>query len=522
MQSYSRQDIERRVKVSGFRLLLDGQQRATALYRALTGIDSVYFVVQLDSELPQDVRSVGEGQRSLEEVIREFRGDALSGHVSVSLSDVYRSLRGDAPREKDKAQMFLRSNKFDHLNENNVDSSVEFTSYLTQLKNLENLFRQEKLVAYYLLDTDEDKFALFFERSNSKGMQLNFIDILAAKLYSGFNLRKAIEEFEENYPGFELNREVLVRSISFRVSGGKEMERGYILARLNSAHFGDFWKPYTSAYRAVIDYLVNARMLIHPTWMPYENMIIPLIVFVTSMPKSDFSQVSLRQSSLIRLWYWLAILARRYSSAAQTFALEDAQAMQKAAQGDFELLVGIIQRLQPLIKTNEDLLSVHKRYDAVYKGILNLVHFDSGGFLNLENNNPVSMMSNLEDHHIYPKDYLRKNWRTVHSSLDDEDISIDCVINRTLIPKLTNVKVSNKTPSSYLNELVAKNQNIETALRSHFLSTELLSGDYDNNYDFFLHDRASLIIDAIDRNVIQQRRKLVGEAAPVLDRNLVR
>jgi len=110
----------------------------------------------------------------------------------------------------------------------------------------------------------------------------------------------------------------------------------------------------------------------------------------------------------------------------------------------------------------------------------------------------------------------------VHSSLDDEDISIDCVINRTLIPKLTNVKVSNKTPSSYLNELVAKNQNIETALRSHFLSTELLSGDYDNNYDFFLHDRASLIIDAIDRNVIQQRRKLVGEAAPVLDRNLVR
>jgi uncharacterized protein with ParB-like and HNH nuclease domain len=64
----------------------------------------------------------------------------------------------------------------------NVESSTEFLTYLTQLKNLENVCRQEKLVAYYLLDTDEEKFALFFERSNSKGIQLDFIDILAANL----------------------------------------------------------------------------------------------------------------------------------------------------------------------------------------------------------------------------------------------------------------------------------------------------------------------------------------------------
>src|SRR3977135_1552684 len=75
----------------------------------------------------------------------------------------------------------------------NAMASTEFNTYLTQAKNLENLFRQEKLVAYYLLDTDEEKFALFFERSNSKGIQLDFIDILAAKLYAGFNLRARIE-----------------------------------------------------------------------------------------------------------------------------------------------------------------------------------------------------------------------------------------------------------------------------------------------------------------------------------------
>ena len=96
--------------------------------------------------------------------------------------------------------LFLESNKIDGLTAANVDGSPEFLTYLTQLKNLENLCRQEKLVAYYLLDTDEEKFALFFERSNSKGIQLDFIDILAAKLYAGFNLRAADGKFRGRQP----------------------------------------------------------------------------------------------------------------------------------------------------------------------------------------------------------------------------------------------------------------------------------------------------------------------------------
>jgi hypothetical protein len=96
-------------------------------------------------------------------------------------------------------------------------------------------------VAYYLLDTDEEKFALFFERSNSKGIQLNFSDILAAKLCAGFNLRSSIEDFEKQNPTLELNREVLVRSISFRVSQGKDTGRSYILSSFTQSHFNEHW-----------------------------------------------------------------------------------------------------------------------------------------------------------------------------------------------------------------------------------------------------------------------------------------
>jgi hypothetical protein len=147
------------------------------------------------------------------------------------------------------------------------------------------------------------------------------------------NLRAKIKDFETENPALELNREVLVRSISFQVSQGKEIGRSYILSNLSHQHFNEHWGKFTSTYKSVHDFLRTSRLLIHPTWMPYENMILPLMAFAAKLPHHDFSQISADQASLIPVWYWLAVFSRRYSSAAQTYALEDAQALQKAADG---------------------------------------------------------------------------------------------------------------------------------------------------------------------------------------------
>jgi hypothetical protein len=239
-------------------------------------------------------------------------------------------------------------------------------------------------------------------------------------------------------------------------------------------------------------------------------MILPLMAFAAKLPHHDFSQISSDQATLVRVWYWLAIFSRRYSSAAQTYALEDAQALQKAAAGDFVSIVSIIHRIQPLIRVKDDLLVIHKKYDAVYKGVLNLVNYDTGGYLNFQNGNPVSIESILEDHHIFPNDYLKKNWAAVHETLDSE-VAIDCVVNRTLIPKLTNIKVSNKTPSKYLMEIKEKNPNISKALCSHMLNEDLLSGDYDKNYDYFLIERADMILGAIRKNITEVRASILKQ-----------
>jgi uncharacterized protein with ParB-like and HNH nuclease domain len=77
LSSYTREEIENRVKVNGFRLLLDGQQRATSIYRAMTGVDPIFFIALREEELTADVRAMLAGQRSIEQVLSEFRGESV-------------------------------------------------------------------------------------------------------------------------------------------------------------------------------------------------------------------------------------------------------------------------------------------------------------------------------------------------------------------------------------------------------------------------------------------------------------
>jgi hypothetical protein len=93
-------------------------------------------------------------------------------------------------------------------------------------------FKAEKMVSYFLLDMNSDKFALFFERSNSLGVRLDFIDILVAKLNSGFRLRQKIDELQ-NICDFNVEREVLVRSISYIVSNHKNIDSKILFNQKN-------------------------------------------------------------------------------------------------------------------------------------------------------------------------------------------------------------------------------------------------------------------------------------------------
>ena len=90
------------------------------------------------------------------------------------------------------------------------------------------------------------------------------------------------------------------------------------------------------------------------------------------------------------------------------------------------------------------------------------------------------------------------------NSLADENIDvnmINCVANRTLIPKITNIKIGKKAPHVYMKELAETNEHFDLILNNHIIPTDITTGLYEGFYKDFLEERAKLIYNAINTKI---------------------
>jgi hypothetical protein len=491
LESYSIEQIDSKVKTGSFKIILDGQQRITSVYRALSGTDEVWFTCKTNGDLSDtDYSSI-----TLENLLHQVSGQESPNHLSIRLSDAYEIM------EKSYLESDIKEKHFNKLSYISSRSSEEkeivFRKYLRVVSKIQDLLKAEKLFSYYLLNTTSEKFALFFERSNSKGIQLDFIDILAAKLYVGFNLREKIEEFEDNNPAYELNREIIVRSIAYIVNEGKDIDRSSILSKLNYTHFIIHWDTVCLAYKHSLDFLYSNHFILNQSWMPYENMLIPIIMFYLKIGK-DFSQMSEIQFNFIKYWYWASIFSQRYTSSSNEAIIQDSKILEGLSANKKINDKTYFQKLRSIITNSDDLFAFSKKGSVVYKGILNLINYKAAGLIDWKNSSNLNFNSKLDDHHIFPKEYLKTKFADLAPSL------IDSVINRTLIPKITNIKIGKKAPSIYLKELKIFNPDLENSLTNHNIDFNLVNGVYDLEYESFIQARSKNIFNIISEVIIQQ------------------
>lgn len=506
IKTITKAEIEKRQKLdkSNFRLILDGQQRTTAIYRALKGTDDVWFIAKNDDEI---VNSSFETAK-LEDLLEEFSGSQDFERLSIRLSDVWDIEQNDYDEEDIKEKFFKNSSYYkNYANEVTFDEKLEFKKYRNLKKKLADLFKSEKLLSFYLLDMNLEKFVVFFERSNTRGVQLNFIDILAAKLYTGnFNLKEKIKEFEVNNPNYDLIPEIIVRSIAYIKSTPKEINRNYILTQLNANDFKDWWDKLCKLYKVTLDFLFLNHFIISQDWMPYDNMIIPMIIFLKEIG-GDYHLMNPLQKKFISFWYWNSIFSFRYSGSSNERIIEDSNVLIQIANNKKINSASYFNRLTKLqVLSSDDVYSFDKKANAIYKGILNIINYSNGGLLNWNNDAKLSLNSTLEDHHIFPKNYLNK----VLINEADKDL-IDCVANRTLVPKLQNIKISDQAPSEYLKTIQAINPEIGKSLENHLIIRELLDGEYDDEFNFFINLRAEAIFDIIKKVMIDTKENFKDE-----------
>lgn len=467
------EEMKRRAQTENLRIVLDGQQRLTALYRAIVGKDEVFLIVRDLRDEPNPL------QLELEGLLEEFAGEERANLISVRLADAYTAEVEGWDDEQSDERFLASAYARQQLDGADPEArKLALRIYRRALKRLIEFYKRQKMVAFYLLDMSLEKFCLFFERSNSRGIQLNFIDILAAKLYSGFNLRKKIEDFEVQTQ-LKLNREVVVRAIAFicATEGGGQIkiDRSYILEQLTADDFTRLWDEVCTLYAAVLSYLDSQHYILAQDWMPSENMLIPLMIFLRAIG-GTFDRIDEEQRRFIQFWYWASVFANRYSTATNEVIITDSQALTQIARGERIGARGYFRRLRSLITEPEDLYSYTRRVSLTYRGVLNLLAFAAGGLHDWTSTQRLSLStSDLDDHHIFPRAYIASR-PELDIDGDEAEQLVDCVANRTLIPRRLNIKIGKRAPYDYLNELRAKqNQQLATCLESHLVPADILA-----------------------------------------------
>jgi hypothetical protein len=450
LHSLTTEEVKRRSQTQNLRIVLDGQQRITSIYRAVTGLDDVYLIVR-------DLRHAPNPNRlELEDLLEEFAGEERSDALSVRLADAYLA----EVEDWDEQQIDERFHTSAYAREQLADADAEALKAATRiyrraLRRLIDFYKQEKMVSFYLLDMSLEKFCLFFERSNSRGIQLNFTDILAAKLYNGFNLRKKIDDFETQ-TRLSINREVIVRAIAYiraaERGGQVKIDRSHILEHLEAEDFQQLWDDVCTHYAAVLHYLDAQHYILAQEWMPSENMIIPLIIFLREIG-GTFDRMNEEQRKFIEFWYWASVFANRYSTATNEVIINDSQALSQIARGERISQRGYFRRLRSLITEPADLYSYTRRASLTYRGVLNLIAYAASGLHDWSSTQRISIkMTQLDDHHIYPRAYIASR-PELDIDNDEAEQLVDCVANRTLIPKLLNIRIGRRPPHDYLSEL---------------------------------------------------------------------
>jgi hypothetical protein len=511
MRHYDKEEIVNKSRTQNLRIILDGQQRITSIYRALTGADNVFLVLRNDLR-PEELI-----ERPLEQILGEVAGEESEEAVCVRLFDAHRAEK-DSLEDEDLDRLFATSAFGLRFGEGDPGWKPFAKAYRRAVKKLTDLYKKQKLVAFHLLDMTLEKFCLFFERSNSRGIQLNFTDILAAKLYHGFNLRQKIDEFEAQH-NLRLNRETIVRTVAYLTAVEKgnpiTIDKKAILENLEPEDFDRHWDRASMFYKESIDYLVTQHFVLNRNWLPSENMVIPLMVFLSHV--KGFDRIDEGQRKFLEFWFWSSVFANRYSTSSNEVIISDSQALSQVAQGKRIERRDYFTRLRSLVTDPEDLFIYTKRTSATYRGVLNLIGYAIRGLRDWRSTQKIDPDKDLDDHHIYPRAYIASG-----PPLDMEPGEavqlMDCVVNRTLIPKNLNVTIGKRPPQAYLSDLKKLNPNLDASLQDHLVPVGLVSDPARNKqFRAFLDARSRLIMGLIERYALEPVKEMEAQHGAALE-----
>jgi hypothetical protein len=225
-----------------------------------------------------------------------------------------------------------------------------------------------------------------------------------------------------------------------------------------------------------------------------------LIATIAYVGMNQSGTLSGVQRDKLERWFWCSVFGETYEQATDTQNLQDFDQLIDWLTGGEEPSTVSDFKLEP-----EALYKATVKNRSIYKGVLCLIlrnqarDFHSGEKISTE------LMKNekIEDHHIFPKGYLRTKEKTTPNP--------DSILNKTLIDSASNRRIRSKPPSVYMKELQGEHLGGRFAdiLDSHFIPSDPSSPLWSDDYEAFIAARSEHLFSEI----LKATGRLVSQSA---------
>jgi len=445
------------------KVLLDGQQRTTALFYAFYA---------------PEIRLKGRKypHRFYVDIKKALNGELDDAIIGISTADKRRL------SEVKRNKYIVPVSEFKSL-ESLVDKfgDDEYIPIKKLIKIYNSVMEYEIHVITLPSDTSLDKIVETFERLNKTGMPLSTFDLATARLYKhGINLRNMLDAARRQYefvnfipPEWILKVIALIRRKEPRRRNLLELDRG---------NFEEEWRraceALERAYRRITDIRNGYGVLSFKKWAPYTTLIVPIAAML------DYLKINQKENptnyAKVDVFYWVTVFGGRYDQAVDSKSFSDFMDFIEWVEN------GKVPEFVERFAVDEVDLDVSSMNSAMFKGILSLIVLN--GALDFKTGQPPQFelyRNKVQVDHIFPKSIYKK----------------DSITNRTIIT--TNQSKSNKKPKEYFSERIDElgKERVLEILATHLIPPEALDVLLNNDLDMFMKLRKKAIIEEIRRRI---------------------
>ncbi|WP_448509980.1 GmrSD restriction endonuclease domain-containing protein [Immundisolibacter sp.] len=534
-------------KIQGFKgsedptyIVLDGQQRLTALYYAFFGPDvnfprrrsRFYFYLRITDYMEENFdeafyyyRSTTYYKKLLADVKLQYEenifplkymqdggweiSDWVKGYKDYwqDKLDNYENYKENSKQPKSKEQI----KKF-------IDISKPFD------KQMEELLRDYQ-ISYIELTEDIPigKVCDIFTQINSRGVRLDIFDLLNAILRPKSiylkNMWQSAEPTIEFGDAKKMKNYVLqVMSILAQTycspqylyylvpdtpktikkpDGSKEQ----IVLIKSEKEFIKKWNEAVAIIQKTLKTLKNPRDFgaIKEEFIPYPS-IIPVLAAIKKYVEGSDLNNKIDINDKIKKWYWASVFQNRYSSAVESTSAKDFTELRRwftDDDGEPEFIIDFIADYKNLRLKEE------QKGSAIYNAIFNLLILNEARDWETFD---LPEYETLNDHHIVPYSWGKK----------EVGSDINSILNRTPLSEITNKHViGDNLPNLYLKKMLRNNdaERVYKVLASHLITKEavqvLLRNPFTkDDYYEFIEIRRKEIIRFIEDRIINDEVKL--------------